>query len=121
MRTALDISVQDASRGRAVAPDERRSCAGFIRPKGVRVVRDGDWPAQFCKRELRCAAIAIDVTVEEVIAFADPPPKRERAPTTSAVDHKVRGANGVSRKLQSAEFPDATASAIDWLAEKQHG
>ena len=79
-----------ASRGSAVALDEPRGCACFSCPERTRVSRDGNRLAQLRKGELRFAAITIDVTMEEVFALADPAPKRQRTPTTGAVDHEVR-------------------------------
>src|SRR6185503_16418878 len=103
-----------------MALDERRNCARFSRPKCAGVSRDGNRLAQLRKRELRFAAITIHVTMKEVFAFADPAPKRQRAPTTSAVGQEMRGVDGAGWKLQAAEFPNAGAGAIDLLLEEQH-
>jgi hypothetical protein len=50
--------------------------AGFAGPKRIGTARDRDRLTQLPKRKLRFAAITIDVTMKEVLAFADPAPKR---------------------------------------------
>src|ERR1043166_779260 len=121
MSTAEDISAAQCAAGSVkVASNERRHrLVGIGKPEcRAEITRDGTAQIQFRKRKLCPAAVAIDVTVKEVISFGDPTPEREHAPATCTINQKMSRAGRVFWSIKSAQFPYAGASAIFLPAKK---